>query len=162
MGNIESDPLAEYFADDDATAFLAKAESDPDAARDALLIAAGYIRRGDALPGNLAEHLAGAIEAAMAKPEKLRAKALTDELNLTANNARPAGDWAHIGCEAEELVRKGLTQEKAFGKISNKYDMSEITVRRYFRQCDKAQALIDADLLKRGIKPPPNYFKAKK
>ncbi len=74
--------LEHYLADDVATNALARIESDPDAARDVLQIASGYIRRGEPLPGNLAEYLAGAIEAAMAKPAKFRAKALSDELGL--------------------------------------------------------------------------------
>lgn len=151
MSNKERDKLYEYFFDDAANDFLARAESDPDAARDVLLIAAGYIRRGEALPGNLAEHLAGAIEAAMAKPEKHRAKALTDELNLTANNARLAGNFVEIGCDVERHIKEGSTQKKAFTDIGKQYGISASTVKRCWEKFVPVAAKFDADM-KAGLK----------
>lgn len=126
------DSLEQYFADDAATDALALLDSDPNSARDALLFVAGYIRRGEALPGNLAAFLVDAIEAAMAQPPKLRAKALTDELGLTANNRRPAGDWATIGAEVERLVKAGDSEEKAIGALSDETGVSDRTVQRYW------------------------------
>lgn len=146
MSNKERNILAEYLADDVATDFLARAESDPDAARDALLVAAGYIRRGEAFPGNLADHLAGAIEAAMAKPEKHRAKALTDELNLTANNARLSGDWMTIGDDVERLIEGGSTQKKAFADIGLRYGISVSTVKRFWAKFVPLLAEFEADM----------------
>lgn len=87
MGNKERDTLEQYFADDVATVFLGKAKSDPDAARDALLIAAGYIRRGEALPGNLADHLAGAIEAAIRYEIELRNSLLAQLKDMALSGA---------------------------------------------------------------------------
>lgn len=144
--------LSEYLADDAATDCLGHADSNPDAAKDALLIAAGYIRRGETLPGDLAQHLAEAIEAAMAQPVKLRAKALTDELKLTAKNRRPKDDWASIGREVEILINGGCTQEKAFGDIADQYKMSPETVKRYWQIY--AQAAFDADCLRQAGSPP--------
>lgn len=56
--------LEQYFSDQKATDALENAQSDPQAAKEALVIAADYIRRGLPLPGNLADHVAGAIPAA--------------------------------------------------------------------------------------------------
>lgn len=138
--------LEQYFADDAATDCLTRADSDPDAAKDTLLIAAGYIRRGEALPGNLAQYLAEAIEAAMAKPEKFRAKALTDELKLTAQNRRPAGYWATIGGEVETLIKEGSTRENAFSEIGEQHGISQETVKRYWKIYEPAAAAFDVDM----------------
>jgi hypothetical protein len=96
---LKEEGLDHYFSDELATDALANAEFDPEAAKDALLIAGDYIKRGVPLPDILAHHIAGAIEEAMAKPKKLRAKALTDELRLSAVNRRPKADWALLGAD---------------------------------------------------------------
>ena len=51
-----SNKLEQYFADDAATDALALLDSDPNSARDALLLVAGYIQRGEALPGDISFH----------------------------------------------------------------------------------------------------------
>jgi hypothetical protein len=136
--------LEQYFADDAATEALALVDSDPDAAKNALLIVADYIQRGEALPGNLADFLVAAIEAAMAKPVELRAKAFTDELGLTANNRRPAGDWLAIGAEVERLVKAGNSEEKAIGALSDETGVSDRTVKRYLDKYRLAAKKFDA------------------
>ncbi len=140
------DSLEQYFADDAATDALALSDSDPDAAKKVMLIAAGYIRRGEALPGNLAEYLVEAIEAAMAKPVKLRAKALTDELGLTANNRRPRGDWATIGAEVERRVNAGESPEKAIVDLSLDTGISDRTIKRYWPKYRLAAKKFDDSL----------------
>jgi hypothetical protein len=142
------DSLEQYFADDAATDALALADSDPEAAKSVLLIASGYIRRGEALPGNLAEYLVEAIETAMAKPQKLRAKALTDELMLTANNRRPAGDWARTGGEVERRVNAGESPEKAILDLSLDTGISDRTIKRYWDKYKTLAAQLDADMKK--------------
>jgi hypothetical protein len=132
------DSLEHYFADDAATDALARAESDHDAARDALLIAAEYIRRGEALPGNLADHIAGAIEAAMVKPQKVRAKALTDKLHLTANNRKPKKDYVSIGAEIERHISKHSSEDKALLDICEIHNIGKSTAWRYWQDYQSA------------------------
>lgn len=146
------DALEQYFADDAATAALSLSESDPEAAKDALLIAAGYIRRGEVLPGNLADNLAGAIEAAMAKPPRLRAKAFTDELRLTAKNRRPASNWISIGAEVERQIKGGKNQETAIGDVEANTDISFSTIQRYWKEYVKVSVKYDAEVKSRSEK----------
>lgn len=120
------------------------ADSHADAARDALLMAAEYMRRGEALPPALAQYLCEAIECAMAKDNpKERARALTTELKLTAINRRPKGYWLDIGGDACELLDSGATQDSAFAEVAEKYNTSPDTVRNYWREYDKASKEYD-------------------
>lgn len=140
------DSLEEYFADDAATEALALLKTDdPDAARDALLLVAGYVQRGEALPGNLAHYLADAIDASMGKATaKARAKALTNALGLTAENRRPAGDWAEIGGKVERIYRECGSEEIACGAVADSTGVSDRTVRRYWDKYKEQAALFDA------------------
>lgn len=152
-----SDSLENFFADEQVTDYLAHAESDPEAARNALLIAAQYIRQGKVLPGNLANHLAGAIEAAMAKPQRSWARELSVELHLTSLNRRPADDWATIGSEVAYLIEEGHSQEDAFGKVADNYKISFETVKKYWRIYKPAADSFYADMqshTSKGEKPP--------
>ena len=82
----------------------------------------------------------------MAKPKKNRAKALTDELNLTANNARLAGNFVDIGCDVEHLIKEGSTQKKAFTDIGKKNGISASTVKRCWEKFVPVAAKFDADM----------------
>ena len=100
--------------DTNAHAAINWAESHPDAARDVLLLAAGYMRRGETLPDNLAEYLCDAIELSMSKDEAgQRARSLTEELHLTALNRRPAGYFIDVGEHYQNLMDEGFTEEVA-------------------------------------------------
>lgn len=145
------DTLEQYFADDAATGTLALVKTDdPDAARDALLLVAGYIQRGEVLPGNLADYLVGAIETAMEKPTaEQRAKTLTVELGLSGLNRRPVGDWATIGGEVERRAKVCGSEENACLDVSLDTGISDRTVRRYWDKYKKAAAQFDADMKKR-------------
>jgi len=138
--------LDHYFSDERATDALANAESDPEAAKVALLIAADYVRRGAPLPGNLADHIAGAIEAAMAKPKNLRAKALTYELRLSAVNRRPKADWALIGSDVERHITRGASQDRALLDVSDKYGLSKSTAERYWNDYKSRSLELQADV----------------
>lgn len=148
--------LDHFFSDEAATNALANAESDPEAAKDALLIAADYINRGVPLPGILANHIAKAIEAAMAKPKKLRAKALTDELRLSAVNCRPKADWLSIGADVEFHISKGASQDRALLDVSVQYRVSKSTAERYWKEYKPRSLAFQADVEKRLLpqKPP--------
>lgn len=127
--------------DAEAMEYLSAAPGDPEAAAEALRLAARYIREGKPLPDPLAGHLADAIDAAMAKPTRARAKEFARELHLTALNARPKGDLFEIGREFEALRRRGLTVESAYARLVESYkvdasqpNLSESTIKRRVRE----------------------------
>lgn len=126
--------LEHYFSDELATAAVSNAESSPEAAKDALLIAADYLKRGVPLPGILASHLADAIGAAMAKPQELRAKALTDELLLSAVNRRPSANWLLVGAAVERHISQGASKDRALLDVSDEYGISKTTTKRYWKE----------------------------
>lgn len=68
---------------------IRKAKADPDEAARVLLLAAKFLRQHKPLPYALADYLADAFEAAMAKPRGVRHKELGFELQLTNRNTRP-------------------------------------------------------------------------
>ncbi len=125
--------------------------SHPDAAADALMLVAGYLRRHEAVPSELARYLADAIEASMSKPNKIRAKVFTNNLHLTGNNRRPAGYWYDIGRDADNLIDDGKKQADAFSEIAEKYNsypqmrISEETVKKYWREY-RAALKIDREI----------------
>ncbi len=120
---------------------LRRADADPDAAAEALLIAADYLRRGEPLPRLLVEHLAGAIEAAMGKPAARRGSELLHELKLTARNRRPASDWLDVGAAFEQLVDDGASDTAAKTRVAADFGISETTVLSYARAYRQALAL---------------------
>jgi hypothetical protein len=82
---------------------LRHAEADPKAAADVLLLASEYLETGQRMPIMLADFIAGAFKSAALKPREYQAKALTDELFLTANNKRRARiDWL----DAYDIVQR--------------------------------------------------------
>lgn len=126
---------------------LANAASDPEAAAHALLLAAEYLRAGAPMPAALIEHLAGAIEASMAKPKGAREKALLQELKLTAPNARPKGDYYLVGQLVEASLRRGdalvdaVADAMADPRVSIK---SPATIKRLYKQYLAARASHDS------------------
>lgn len=117
--------------DFDAMDMLKRAEANPDAAAQVLLLAAQYIREGQVVPENIADHLAGAFEAAMQKPQSQRGKALLQELHITATNHRPADvDWYALGQKFDELVNVGESQNAAASQVAVEFDISESTAKR--------------------------------
>lgn len=68
---------------------IEQASADPEAAARVLLIAAEYLRQHKPLPYQLADYLADAFEAAMAKAPEKRLADLGFELNLKSRNKRP-------------------------------------------------------------------------
>jgi hypothetical protein len=130
----------------DVAAFEAvcRAESDPEAAAQAMQLAAKYIREQKPLPDTLREWIADALDDAALKPMKYRAKALTDALFLTANNRRPKGDWLGIGAEMYGLVGPGTSVNAAAELAASKYDIDVRTAKRYWRQYQKVRAEHDA------------------
>ena len=154
------DKLDQYLSDDAATEVLALVMTkDPNVAKEALLLAAGYIERGIALPGNLADYLVKAIETSMAKPtEKERAKALTVALGLTGLNKPPAGDWASIGADVELHISKGASQDRALLDVSDQYGVSKSTTKRYWNKYKLGSLAFQADVEKKLLSQKPPTF----
>ena len=111
-----------------------KAEHDPQGAADLLLLAAEYIRSGEPLPSQLADYLAGAIEASMGKPPEHRNAAFLAELRLTNGNRRAAADWFEVGMAFDALIDSGLSQNQAKAQIAAEMDVSESTAVRMYKQ----------------------------
>lgn len=114
---------------------IQRAESSPDAAAQALLLAAEYLRAGESLPVDLVEHLAGAIESAMVKPAAARGRALLRELKLTAENRQPAdADWYKVGQRFDELLRSGESQNSSASQVAVEFGIGESTAKRFWRR----------------------------
>lgn len=113
---------------------LNRVEANPDAAAEVLLLAAEYMRAGKPLPDDIAEHLAGAFEAAMCKPQKMRGKALLRELHLTAGNRRPADvDWYALGQRFDDLVAAGNSENAAASQVGVEFGIDDSTAKRVWK-----------------------------
>ena len=130
--------------DFDAMELLSRAESHPEAAAEAIRLAAKYIRREQPLPSGLKEWIANALDDAALKPAAYRAKALTDALCLTANNRRPAGNWFDIGHEFDGFMSEGkYTINSVANFIAEKHSIDPSTARRYWRKFEKVKPEIE-------------------
>lgn len=117
--------------DFDAMDLLDRAEANPKAAAEVLLLAARYMREGKVLPENIAEHLAGAFEASMHKPQAQRGRALLLELHLSASNHRPADVcWYELGQRFDELLSSGASKNATASQVAVEFRISESTAKR--------------------------------
>lgn len=128
---------------------IRKAKISEEYAAKALLQIAVYLRQQEAIPGNLAEYLAGAIEASMLKP-KDKGKALSEELGLSAKNRRPRDCWFEIGKAVEELLDAGKTKFFAFPEVAEDYGLSKETVANYYKVY--SEAMIETEKMYREEK----------
>jgi hypothetical protein len=120
---------------------LSSVELDPDAAAAALLIAAEYLRAAKPLPRDLADHLAGAIETSMRKPQSKRGAALLLELKLTALNQRPLASWIEVGMEVDRVIAEsGMSKSAAEMQVASDREIGRSTVQNYYRAYLKALA----------------------
>lgn len=111
---------------------IQKASADPDSAAELLIFAAEYMRLRKQLPDMLADYLAAALESSALKPRRYRAKQLTDELHLTANNRRKFSlSWV----DAYELLRRsdGKSQNQLSDELAHKFNVSRETARSRIR-----------------------------
>jgi hypothetical protein len=112
-----------------------RADRDPDAAAEALLIFAARLREGRELTPDLVDYVAGAIEASMGKPQKKRGPALLRELNLTAGNRRPTNvDHIAAGRDFDALVESGRSQNSAAAQIAADFGISETTATKFWKE----------------------------
>ena len=127
--------------DADAVTLLGLSAADGDAAAKALLLAAKYLRRGEALPEDLARHLADAFEASMIKDEKHRGPELLLELHLAARNRRPAKvAWFDLGRRFDELTRQGNSPSEASAQAAVEFQISESTAKRLWKKYESEMA----------------------
>ncbi len=120
--------------DPQASEAIARAESDPEQAAVALRIAAGYLRRREVVPDNVADWLADAIVRAMHRPPAHRARALAVELGLAALNRRPAAHWLDVGAFMDNLIDAGANQTTAARDASNEFNVVEATAVTYYKK----------------------------
>lgn len=109
---------------------------DPKAAPKLLAIAAAYLRRGEALPPELAAYLATAFERTASKTQSEQVKTLTEGLGLGASPGRPRkavhkGDIAltivvHGDKEAELGLRSALVEAYGVSKSTAKARIQEV------------------------------------
>lgn len=111
------------------------AEADPAAAAQLLLLVAEYLRKREAVPDNIADYIARAIEEAMRAPVKERSKALGDNLHLSTNNRRPAKvSYIDVGEAFDSLLEKGESKNVAKMETSILFKISESTAERRWRK----------------------------
>lgn len=120
-----------------------------DQAWDQLRYLAGLLRDRQPIPDDLADYLAGAIEATEGKdlPDKAKAKAFTDELELTANNRRKA-----------EIDTRDVQVERDFGddpsqnafaaRVAGIYQVTPSTILNRLRE-EEAEEHKDIEELRR-------------
>jgi len=112
-----------------------RADIDPEQAAEALRIAAGYLRRREPLPDDLADWLADAFESTALKPAKNRAHTLAVELRLKALNRRPKAHWFDVGAFMHRaMTRLDMSQTAAAQAAANKFGIVEATAVAYLKQ----------------------------
>lgn len=135
--------MTKFSFDADAQQHIQRAHVKGDDAAEALLMVAKYLRSGEPVPSNLAEYLAGAIEAAMVKDSNKRASELLIELGLKAKNRREIEDWIKIGSTVEELLDSGKAKFNAFLDVAEMYGITDKTVKKYFNKYQKTLKIND-------------------
>lgn len=132
--------MAKLLVDLKASHALQRIESDPDAAAEALLLVAKYLRAREELPDDLVDWFAGAIEASMAKrTKKEKEQALLHELGFRQLNRRKKDSWIRVGRRFEELLyEEELNQNQAASAIAVEFGIDESTAKRYWRDYRKA------------------------
>lgn len=119
---------------------IREADGDDESAKQLLLMAAAYIREGEPLPADLRDYMAGAIEAAVHTPARLdpynkdTGTALLVGLKLKRAHRPASGVDPHAVCAfmCEEMLT--ASQSEAARRAADVFNISESTVKRYFRQ----------------------------
>lgn len=111
--------------------------NDPWGAKEALRIAARYIREGKPIPPPLDDYIAGAFEAAVEEeePKKCVSK-LAEKLNFKISHRREAGYWKDVGQSVEYCrdadVGEAMTYEKAVERTAEIYGISDSRVSKCY------------------------------
>jgi len=115
------------------------AESSSDQAAKRLQLAADYLRQLDHhFPYGLGRFLADAFDiAALKTTPKERARALAEELELTARNRRPANPY--VGDHMWYLVKGGSSQNESAKIVAKKFNVSTKTAERAYSEVKAIQ-----------------------
>jgi hypothetical protein len=109
------------------------ADADPEQAAVALREAAGFLRKGEPLPFELAIYLADAFERSMSMAPSVRGSELLINLRLKANNRRRvAVNFEYLGRDFEECLNSKMSVLEAQLHVGALYKISESTVKRLF------------------------------
>ena len=109
------------------------ADADPEQAAVVLREAAGFLRKGEPLPFQLAIYLADAFERSMSKVPSFRGSELLINLRLKANNRRRvAVNLEYLGRDFEKCLNSKMSVLEAQLHVGELYKISESTVKRLF------------------------------
>ena len=109
------------------------ADADPEQAAVVLREAAGFLRKGEPLPFQLAIYLADAFERSMSKVPSVRGSELLINLRLKANNRRRvAVNLEYLGRDFEKCLNSKMSVLEAQLHVGELYKISESTAKRLF------------------------------
>ena len=107
------------------------ADADPEQAAVVLREAAGFLRKGEPLPFELAIYLADAFERSMRMAPSVRGSELLLNLGLKANNRRRvAVNFEYLGRDFEECLNSKMSVLEAQIHLGELYKISESSVKR--------------------------------
>jgi hypothetical protein len=121
-------------------AALELAESDPNQAAEVLRIAATYLKNQEKMPYALAYYLGDAFERAMKRASTARGSELLINLNLMVTHRRKSANFEHVGSDLERLLQSSEPKGDAILLISEKYGISDSTVKRLYKKYQEYQA----------------------
>jgi hypothetical protein len=111
------------------------ADSDPDAAAQALLVFARRVKNREPLKPEVAAFIADAFEKSMTLPQKQRGAALLRALKLTYGGRRPVkANYYHVGKEFDRLTESGEKRSGAIIELALRYEIDESTVVRLLKE----------------------------
>jgi hypothetical protein len=115
-------------------------ESDPNQAAEVLRIAATYLKNQEKMPCALAYYLGDAIERAMKQASVVRGSELLINLNLMVTNRRVSANFKQVGSDLERLLQSSTPKGNAILIVSEKYGISDSTVKRLYKKYQEYQA----------------------
>ena len=115
-------------------AALELSETDPNQAAEVLRIAATYLKNQEEMPYALAYYLGDAFERAMKRVSVVRGSELLINLNLMVTNRRASANFEHVGSDLERLLLSSEPKGDAILRISEKYGISDSTVKRMYKK----------------------------
>ena len=115
-------------------------QSDPNQAAEVLRIAATYLKNQEKMPYALAYYLGDAIERAMKRVSVVRGSELLINLNLMVTNRRVSANFKQVGSDLERLLQSSTPKGNAILIVSEKYGISDSTVKRLYKKYQEYQA----------------------
>lgn len=121
-------------------AALELSETDPNQAAEVLRIAATYLKNQEEMPYALAYYLGDAFERAMKRASVARGSELLINLNLKVTNRRKSANFEHVGSDLDRLLKSSEAKGDSILRISEKYGISDSTVKRMYKKYQEYQA----------------------